>query len=101
MEEDGQENLCVKGSVAFIGTSIVVVASVANRDDQNWVVDSIVEHTGDKSKRKSLQFKVRWANYGPEYDKWLPYRDLLHNTRLHEYLANNKMKSLIPIGEKI
>ena len=24
MEEDGQEKLCVKGSVAFIGTSIVV-----------------------------------------------------------------------------
>lgn len=74
--------------------------AVANRDNQLWVVDSIIEHTGEKNKRSTLQFKVRWANYGPENDKWLPYRDLLHNSKLHEYLANNKMKSLIPISDK-
>ena len=73
---------------------------VANRDDQLWVVDSILEHSGDKTKRSTLQFKVRWANHGPEDDKWLTFKNLLHNSILHEYLAKNKMKSLIPTSDK-
>ena len=81
----------------MIGLRII---SSANRDDQLWVVDEILEHQGDKAKRGSLQFKVRWANHGSENDKWLPYRDLLHNSALHKYLAANKMKSLIPPSDK-
>jgi hypothetical protein len=75
-------------------------SAVSNRDDQLWVVEEILEHQGDKAKRTSLLFKVRWANHGSDYDKWLPYRDLLHNSALHKYLAENKMKSLIPSSDR-
>ena len=75
--------------------------AVANRDEQLWVVDSILDHSGDKTKRGTLQFKVRWANQGPEQDKWLPNKDLLHNTILHKYLADHKLKSLIPSSDRV
>jgi hypothetical protein len=59
-------------------------------------VEAILEHTGTAKNRKDLYFKVRWLGYGEKYDKWLPFKDLRHNSILHEYLTKNRMKSLIP-----
>ena len=72
----------------------------ANRDNQEWDVDFIVDHAGDKSSRKTLQFRVRWVGYGENDDTWQPYADLRHNTKLHEYLRTHKMRSLIPVHDK-
>jgi len=62
----------------------------ANRDNQEWDVDFIADHAGDKSTRKSLQFRVRWVGYGVNNDTWQPYVDLRHNSKLHEYLRRKK-----------
>ena len=70
--------------------------STANRDEQMFPVEAILEHTGTAKNRKDLYFKVRWLGYGEKYDKWLPFKDLRHNSILHDYLTKNRMRSLIP-----
>jgi hypothetical protein len=70
--------------------------STANRDEQMFSVEAILEHTGTTKNRKELFFKVRWLGYGEKYDKWLPFKDLRHNSILHDYLTKNRMRSLIP-----
>ena len=77
-----------------------VPRQTANRDSQQWDVDHIVDHSGDKSSRKTLKFRVRWAGFDASFDTWQPYADLRHNTKLHEYLRIHKMKSLIPLTDK-
>jgi len=73
----------------------------ANRgNNQEWDVDFIVDHAGDKSSRKTLRFCVRWVGYGENDDTWQPYADLRHNTKLHEYLCTHKSRSLIPVNDK-
>ena len=61
-----------------------------------FTVEKIIEHTGTAKNRKELFFKVRWLGYNDKYDKWLPFKDLRHNSILHGYLEKNRMKSLIP-----
>ena len=70
--------------------------SVANRDEQLFPVETILEHTGNAKNRKELYFKVRWSGYDERFDKWLPFKDLRHNSILHDYLITHRMKSLIP-----
>lgn len=78
---------------------------VANRDAFATVVEEIVAHspvlnsyTG--TKRSELEFKVRWLNLGKEYDRYLPYKELRNNPRLHDYLRANNMKAFIPPEHK-
>ena len=40
-------------------------------DSDHFVVEKIVEYSGDKRSR-NLEFKIRWKDYGEEYDLWLP-----------------------------
>jgi transposase InsO family protein len=69
---------------------------VAQRNSQEFVIEQILEHQGNVSRRTSLQFKVRWLGYGPEEDTWEPYESLRDTEQLHDYLKANKLKSLIP-----
>ena len=41
--------------------------STANRDEQMFTVDKILEHTGTAKNRKELYFKVRWLGYEEKY----------------------------------
>jgi len=68
----------------------------ANRDSQQWDVDSIINHAGDQNHRKELLFRVRWLGHDESCDTWEPYSNLRHNIKLHDYLKANKMKKLIP-----
>jgi transposase InsO family protein len=68
----------------------------ANRDTQQWDVDSIINHVGDQNHRKELIFRVRWLGHDESCDTWEPYSNLRHNIKLHDYLRANKMKKLIP-----
>ena len=67
----------------------------ANRDNQEWDGDFIVDHAGDKSSRKTLQFRVRWDGYGENDDTWQPYADLRYNTKLHERIPLHTLNAII------
>jgi transposase InsO family protein len=69
---------------------------VAQHNEQEFVVESIQSHRGDRTRRSSMEFKVRWSGFGESCDTWEPYKALLHVDKLHEYLRTNRMKTLIP-----
>ena len=69
---------------------------VAMHDKEEFEIDSIIAHRGDKTRRKTLQFLVRWRGYAPENDSWEPYSELRDTDQLHIYLIANKLRSLIP-----
>ena len=69
---------------------------VAQHNEQEFVVDSIHGHRGDRTRRSTMEFKVRWTGFGESCDTWEPYKALLHVDKLHEYLRTNRMKTLIP-----
>ena len=77
-----------------------VPRQTANRDTQQWDVDSIIDHAGDLNRRKELKFRVRWLGYDETFDTWEPYSHLRHNAKLHDYLRTNKLKRLIPRDDK-
>ena len=74
--------------------------TVAQHNKQEFVVESILEHRGNRNRRSSLDFKVRWAGFGESCDSWEPYKSLMHVGQLHEYLRNHTMKTLIPTEHK-
>ena len=41
---------------------------VAAHDDEEFVVESVLEHKGDFSKKNTLVFKIRWLGYAQEED---------------------------------
>ena len=77
-----------------------VPRQTANRDTQQWDVDSIIDHAGNLNRRKELKFRVRWLGYDETFDTWEPYSHLRHNAKLHDYLRTNKLKRLIPRDDK-
>ncbi len=73
---------------------------VAIHDKEEFEIDSILAHRGDKFRRKTLEFLVRWKGYTPEFDSWEPYSALRDTEQLIHYLNNNRLKSLIPKKHK-
>jgi hypothetical protein len=73
---------------------------VALHSSEEFVIESIMEHSGDKTRRNTMQFKVRWLGYGPEHDSWEPYKNLRDTEQLHAYLRANRMATLIPSKHK-
>ena len=69
---------------------------VAQYNEQEFVVESIHGHRGDRTRRRTIEFKVRLSGFGESCDSWEPYKALLHVDKLHEYLRANRMKTLIP-----
>jgi len=65
-------------------------ATVAQVDDQSFVIEKIIQHTGNPRKKLSMDFKVRWAGYGPDDDLWLPWSEIRGTEALREYLQGNK-----------
>jgi hypothetical protein len=43
---------------------------VAQRNEQEFVVESIVGHRGNRTKRSTMEFKVRWVGFGESCDSW-------------------------------
>jgi hypothetical protein len=69
---------------------------VAYKDNRHFAVESIISHTGDRKMKSEMKFVVRWAGYDASQDSELPWKELRTNVALHNYLRENKMKSLIP-----
>ena len=73
-------------------------AKIAQTDTHEFEVERVLDHSGDDTKRSTLDFLVRWAGYSEEYDLWLPYSELRDNIALHAYLLtqNAHLRKLIP-----
>jgi hypothetical protein len=82
-------------------TSLEKMRSIAVRDHHEFVVDTVLEHTGDPKKKSDLSFKVRWQGYTDEHDSWEPWKNLRLVDKLHDYLRNNGMAKLVPKTDDI
>ena len=77
-------------------TSLENMRSIAVRDHHEFVVESILDHSGDPKKKSELSFKVRWKGYTEEHDSWEPWKNLRLVEQLHDYLRSHNMAKLIP-----
>lgn len=68
---------------------------IAMQDNQEFLIDHIMEHRGDRHDKTNMEFKVRWAGYDESEDSWEPWKELRNTSQLHEYLRTHNMKSLI------
>jgi transposase InsO family protein len=68
---------------------------IAMKDQEEFFIDSIINHRGDRNSRKTMEFLVRWRGYGPKNDTWEPYSGLRDTDQLILYLRKNRLKSLI------
>ena len=68
---------------------------IAMHDEQEFLIDQILAHRGDRSRRSTMEFKVRWLGFGDSFDSWEPYASLRDTARLSEYLAANRLRSLL------
>ena len=76
--------------------AMVDPAKVAQTDNFDFEVESILDHVGDIKRRSTLDFLVRWSGYSAEHDLWLPYSELRDNEVLHRYLSDRGLHKLIP-----
>ena len=69
---------------------------VAMHDEQEFLIDKIIAHRGDRTRRSTMEFLVKWTGFGDTYDSWEPYANLRDTSSLSEYLAANRLRSLLP-----
>lgn len=74
--------------------------TIAMDDAQEFVIDSVIAHRGDRSRRGTMEFLVKWQGYSDDANSWEPYSNLRDTDHLLEYLRANKLKSLIPNKHK-
>ena len=60
---------------------------------KNSLLKRFVAHRGDRAKRSTLQFRIRWSGFGEESDSWEPYKNLMHAE--HQVLRAHQMRTLI------
>ncbi len=48
---------------------------IASKDHDEFVVESIVGHTGNVNNRSQLSFKIHWLDYPTEADSWIPWSE--------------------------
>jgi hypothetical protein len=65
-------------------------------DHEEYLVEEILAHKGDTTKKSSLTFLVKWSGYSSEHNSWEPWSELRSNSVLHDYLRRNGLKALIP-----
>ena len=69
---------------------------VARRDNMEYFIDKILEHRGNLKKKTEIEFLVSWLGYAQEHNSWEPYKALRDTEQLHTYLAEQKLRYLIP-----
>ena len=74
---------------------------VAAHDSDEFIVESILGHTGDFKKKNSLSFHVRWLGYTPADDTWEPWKNVMHVQKLHTYLRSIGLENVVPKYPKV
>ena len=65
-------------------------------DQEEFIVESIVNHRGNWSNLKSIELLVRWQGYTSEADSWEPWSSLRRVAALHDYLHRINQTKYIP-----
>jgi len=60
---------------------------VTQQNEKEFAVEAIIGHRGNRNRRSTMEFKVRWARFDAYCDSWEPYNALLHVDKLHDYLT--------------
>lgn len=76
-------------------STITDPVKVAVQNKEEFHIDHIMAHRGDRYSRTSMEYKVRWLGYDETYDSWEPYKNLRDTDQLISYLHANRMKTLI------
>jgi transposase InsO family protein len=75
---------------------------VARKDYLEFFVEAILDHKGTKkSKKKTLEFYIKWLGYDSEFNTWEPYANIRDTKICHNYLASHDMNIHIPKKFKI
>ena len=72
---------------------------IARQTAQEFLIRDILAHRGDRNRRSTMEFLVRWEDFG-DTESWELYAGLRYAEKLHEYLRVHKMRSLIPVEHK-
>lgn len=70
------------------------LTAIAANDNESFVVEKIVDHTGDPTKKSTMDFKVRWQGYEPSEDTWIPYIEARDLQALDDYIRDHPELSL-------
>ena len=73
----------------------VVPKEVAIQNAQEFHIERILAHRGNRNRKTQMEFLVRWLGYSEEYDTWEPYRGLQDTEQLIAYFNANKFKTLV------
>ena len=74
---------------------------VAMHDSNEFIVESILSHTGDFKKQNTLSFQVRWLGYTPAEDTWEPWKNVMHVKKLHTYLRSINLENMVSKYSKV
>lgn len=74
--------------------------TIAMDDAQEFLIESVLSHRGDRNRRTTMEFLVKWQGYSDDANTWEPYSELRDTDQLLAYLRANRLKSLIPIKHR-
>jgi hypothetical protein len=73
---------------------------VALQNEEEFFIETILAHRGDRTRRKTMEFKVHWKGESIDDATWEPYSNLRDTDQLLDYLRKNKLKTLINAKHK-
>ena len=77
-------------------TAFTAPQEVAARDRDEYLVEAILDHSGNFNRKAELTFLFRWVGYAADFDQRILWANLRHNDRFHTYLQDKGMRSQIP-----
>ena len=69
---------------------------IARRDHLEFFVENIISFKGDIRKVTTVTFLVKWLGYDDTYNTFEPWKSLMNNEHLHEFLIQHNLRNLIP-----
>ena len=71
-------------------------SDVARKDHLAFFIEEILSFKGDIKRVSTLTFRVKWLGYDETQNTWEPWRELMNNEKLHEFLIKVNLRNLIP-----